>query len=231
MIPKERAGRPFDRFHRWFSSWKPKLDMVVFPPPLTEVAIETCTLKSEEGTVVIADPLLSGFCWIPRGYIVYSRGESGDPLVDSNLWRIPVSSQTGKPEAGPTRLSNWADSAISGLAASADGKRITFAKSSFRGQVYVGELEGGGTRMKPPQRLTWGALESIDWSHDGEVLYCGSVSPEAATLLRIDMEGQVQVLWRQKGATATWGVPSPDGRHLAVLGAIIDSNQWMVEGF
>jgi serine/threonine protein kinase/Tol biopolymer transport system component len=390
-------------------------------PERVEVTIETCTLKGEKRTVVVADPLLSGFCWTTQGYIVYSRWESAGSSVDSNLWKILVGSQTGKPEAGPTRLSNWAGFAISGLAAGADGKRISFAKTSAHSQVYVGELEAGGTRMKPPQRLTFdesqndpnawtadskailfvsdrgggwgiykqaidqptaqtlatgtdgsisnirlspdglsflyvyfpeetgtstpvrvmrmpvnggpsqfvldaknfhalrctkapasfcavgelspdnksltitsldpfkgrgrilktvetdpaatydwdlardgsklafykqreaeahirvlsldggrdreialkggGSLMNIDWSANGEVLYCGSVSPEAATPLSIDMEGHVQVLWTQKGAPSIYGVPSPDGRRLATVGQIVNRNRWMVEGF
>ena len=28
-----------------------------------------------------------------------------------------------------------------------------------------------------------------------------------------------------------WGAPSPDGRHLAILGGTQDSNVWMLENF
>jgi hypothetical protein len=45
------------------------------------------------------------------------------------------------------------------------------------------------------------------------------------------MEGRAQILWRQKGSSLTWGMPSPDGRHLAFSGSVINSNLWMVEGF
>ena len=406
-----------------FVQWSPDGRRVAYfkwhpAPERVECSIETCTLKGAERTVVVADRLLSSFCWIPQGYIVYSRLESL-AAVDSNLWKIPVDSRTGKPEGGPTRVTNWAGFRIDSLKASADGMRISYAKTSYQAHAYVGELEAGGTRMKPPQRLTlgeatdlptawtgdgkfvmflsdrsgswglykqaidggtaqvlvtanvlrqvrlspdgswllylvmpketgsstpirvmrmpvlggpsqmvlevknesglrcarapatfcavserspdgklltitgfdplkgrgpvlktiqtdptvgydwdlapdgskvavhkageaeahvrllslnggndreitvkgWGGLQTMDWSPDGKVLYCGSMSPEAATLLRIDMQGRAQVLWRQKGAIQTWGVPSPDGRRLAIMGYIINSNQWMVEGF
>jgi hypothetical protein len=40
------------------------------------------------------------------------------------------------------------------------------------------------------------------------------------------------VLWQYKAAGGvTWGVPSPDGHYLAMLGEGINSNVWMVEGF
>jgi hypothetical protein len=28
-----------------------------------------------------------------------------------------------------------------------------------------------------------------------------------------------------------WGIPSPDGRYLAIEGYVTNSNVWMVEGF
>jgi Tol biopolymer transport system component/DNA-binding winged helix-turn-helix (wHTH) protein len=407
----------------YFVQWSPDGRRVAYckrhpAPERVECSIETCTLKGAERTAVVADPLLSSFCWIPQGYIVYSRLES-QWAVDSNLWKVPVDSRTGKPEGGPTRVTNWAGFQIDSLKASADGMRISYAKTPYQVHAYVGELEAGGTRMKPPQRLTsgeatdfprtwtgdgkfvlfmsdrsgswglykqaigggtaqllvtanvlraslspdgswvlyfvvgperggsstpvpvmrmpvlggpsqmvlevknmsglrcarapatfcvvgemspdnklltitgfdplkgrgpvlktiqtdptvgytwdlapdgsklavykageaeahvrllslnggkdreitvkgWGGLQTMDWSHDGKVLYCGSVSPEAATLLRIDMQGRAQVLWRQKGTNQTYGIPSPDGRRLAIMGYITNSNQWMVEGF
>ncbi len=392
-------------------------------PDRVENSIETCTIKGTEHTVVVVEPRLASFCWIPQGYIVYSRVESLAPTaIDSNLWKIPVVFQTGKPAGDPTKFTNWAGFEIRHLSASADGKRITFNKRTVQAQVYVGELEAGGTGMKPPRRLTldeaadypsawtgdgkavlfysdrsgsaglyeqdidqataqtllsgadilgdvrlspdgswllyvvgpeeigsstavrvmrmpihggssqlvlegknvsgpmirctrapatfcaigemsldmkdmiissfdplkgrggvlktvetdstarydwdlaadgsklalykleereahirllslvggedremtvkgWGGLESMDWSPDGRVFYCGSVSSEAATLLRIDMGGLATVLWRKKGAVHTHGVPSPDGRRLAVMGWVMNSNHWMVEGF
>jgi hypothetical protein len=27
-----------------------------------------------------------------------------------------------------------------------------------------------------------------------------------------------------------WGIPSPDGKHLAISGSMFDLNAWMVEG-
>jgi hypothetical protein len=42
-------------------------------------------------------------------------------------------------------------------------------------------------------------LCSMNRSPDGKAFYCGSVSPEGATLLRIDRLGNAWSLWRQKG--------------------------------
>jgi hypothetical protein len=68
-------------------------------------------------------------------------------------------------------------------------------------------------------------------SPDGKGLYCGSVSSQAGTILYVDLKGNARVLWQYKGQGNIWGVLSPDGRYLAILGEVIGSNVWMLEGF
>jgi serine/threonine protein kinase len=119
-------------------------------------SIETSDLKGANRTVVVsADPnvQLDGFCWIPDGRIVYSRRESPDS-TDDNLWQIGIDGQAGTPTGKPKRISQWAGSSLSALSVSADGKHLALVKMSFQGQVYVGELAAGGTRMNLPRQLT-----------------------------------------------------------------------------
>jgi len=52
-----------------------------------------------------------------------------------------------------------------------------------------------------------------------------------STLLHVDLQGRAQVLWHQDYYPQTWGAPSPDGRHLAILGGTQDRNVWMLENF
>jgi Tol biopolymer transport system component len=78
----------------------------------------------------------------------------------------------------------------------------------------------------------WRNLTGLDWSADGKGLYVGSVSPQARTLLYVDLEGNARMLWQYKGSgNWIWGVPSPDGRYLAILGVASNSNVWTLEGF
>jgi serine/threonine protein kinase/DNA-binding winged helix-turn-helix (wHTH) protein/Tol biopolymer transport system component len=118
-------------------------------------SIETCDLKGANRTVVTTDPdgLLEDFCWLPDGRIVYSRVE---PMESSgaNLWQIGIDSHAGAPTGKPKRITQWAESFLQGLSASADGRRLVLQKATEHGQVYLGELAAGGTRMKPPRRLT-----------------------------------------------------------------------------
>ena len=379
--------------------------------------------------MVLSDPRLSagfgGFCWLAEGRVIYSLGEAapGVGATDTNLWEITVNAGSGKAASKPRRITSWADFSLRGLSASAGGKRLVFGRVRAQGDVYIGDLERGGTDLKaPPRRLTlderndspgaWtpdskavlfmsdrsgnfdiykqaldqdsaepvvatpqmelaprlsadGALiiyasfakpkdlftsapsqlrrvpvsggpsqfvltthrlvdhrcarapatlclmgeqtedlkqvvftafdpvkgrgrevtrittdprfqynwdlspdgsqiaiafpagenrirllpvagggsrdvvvngwsgfnEGPDWTPDGKGFYVSSSSPRGVTLLHIDLTGKQSIVWDQKGGLQTWGVPSPDGRHLAIMGHTMDSNVWMIENF
>jgi serine/threonine protein kinase len=391
-----------------------------------QYSMETCDLKGASRTVVVsADPdlWLQDFWWLPEGRIVYARRESLGSS-DDNLWQIGIDNHAGTPTSKPKRITQWAGSYLFGLSASADGKRLVLLKTTYQSQVYLGELAAGGTRMKPPRRLTndeasdqpaawtldskavlfdsnrngtlgifkqgisqetaepvvtepqdvffprlsadgawilfverprttanpappdrlmripasggvpqfvmetrntldfrcarapaslcvifetsqdrkqlmitafdplkgrgkvlrtiendpshtydqeelspdgstlaisrggepeihihllspsggsdreitvkgWPNITGLDRSPDGKGFYCGSSSPQGNTLLYIDLKGNALVLWQYKGGGGgqIWGVPSPDGRYLAMLGAVFNGNVWVVEGF
>jgi serine/threonine protein kinase/Tol biopolymer transport system component len=119
-----------------------------------QTSIETCDLNGANRTVVVsADLVLEDFCWLPDGRIVYARLDS-PYSSDGNLWQIGIDTNAGTPTSKPKRITQWAGSDLSGLSVSTDGKRLVLLKSTGQGQVYLGELATGGTRMKPPRRLT-----------------------------------------------------------------------------
>jgi len=48
----------------------------------------------------------------------------------------------------------------------------------------------------------------------------------------VDLKGNAKPLWEKKGPLGVaWGVPSPDGRYLAIAGSVNSSNVWMLGGF
>jgi eukaryotic-like serine/threonine-protein kinase len=407
-------------------------------PAEIRCSIESRDLKGGQPAVLLSDPKLAtsfgvGFWWLADGRLIYSfreavprTGATDTNATDTNLWEIKVDPGSGRPAGKPRRITNWSDFSLAGLNATADGKRLVFRRVSAQTDVYVGDLEAGGRRLKaPPRRLTlderadnpttwtpdsktvvfqsdrsgkwgiykqaldedsaeplvitpqhnedprlspngewivyvhaakpddigtsaptqirrvpvsgglselvltthrlsdvrcarlgpfclvgeqtedqkqlvftafdpikgkdremmriatnpgfafndtynwdvspdgsqlaisypagenrirllplrggeprdlvvngwYGFYEGPDWSPDGKGFYVGASSPQGATLLYIDLEGHANALWEQKGSFATWGVPSPDGRHLAILGWTVDSNVWMLENF
>ena len=75
-------------------------------------------------------------------------------------------------------------------------------------------------------------MTSLDWAIDGKGFFVGGTTP-GGVLLFVDMNGQADVLWKRE---TLWdnglrGLPSPDGRHVAMLGWTMNSNVWMLENF
>jgi len=88
----------------------------------------------------------------------------------------------------------------------------------------------------PDREITlkrWRELTGLSWSVDGKGLYCGSSSQQGSTLLYVDLKGNARVLWQAAKApyVSIWGVPSPDGRYLAIEAEVYSNNAWMVENF
>jgi hypothetical protein len=75
-------------------------------------------------------------------------------------------------------------------------------------------------------------LNSLDYTADGTGFFTSDYSTDlGARLLHVSMDGKVTVLWNNRGSFRTWGVPSPDGKWIALLGATQESNVWVLEGF
>jgi Tol biopolymer transport system component len=119
-----------------------------------------------------------------------------------------------------------------------DGSRL-----SPDGATYaIPENGEGGSRIRllslaggSDHELTlkgWRGLSDIEWSLDGKGLYCGSRSAQASTLFYVDLRGDARVLWQAKGPYGAFsGIPSPDGRYLAIGSGVMNSSVWMLEGF
>jgi Tol biopolymer transport system component len=80
----------------------------------------------------------------------------------------------------------------------------------------------------------WPRLFNADWSADGEGLLIPSATSNWGTpvLLFVDVKGRARVLWEgKKNAPLNWVIPSPDGRHLALMQDVGENNVWMIENF
>jgi serine/threonine protein kinase/DNA-binding winged helix-turn-helix (wHTH) protein/dipeptidyl aminopeptidase/acylaminoacyl peptidase len=97
------------------------------------------------------------------------------------------------------------------------------------GPIYVLSLNG-----KPPRKLQAEGRnfhEYVDWAADGKGLLLTGQTPGMAEVLRVDLSGKVTVLWSKEGVYAFRAVPSPDGRHLAILRRTENNNVWLLENF
>jgi len=95
--------------------------------------------------------------------------------------------------------------------------------------IQLFSITGQHQRDITPKGLN--KLGNLDWDLGSKALLVSSISQTGASLLRVDLAGNVQVLWTQNGSIGTFGIPSPDGRYLALGGGTSDRNVWMAEGF
>ena len=77
----------------------------------------------------------------------------------------------------------------------------------------------------------WSALINLNWAADGKGLFTSGLVERGSVLLYVDLQGNAHPLWEQRGSSATWAIPSPDGRHLALSGWTTNTNFWMLENF
>ena len=111
---------------------------------------------------------------------------------------------------------------------SPDGARIAILKNR-EGRIQILSLNG-----RAPQEITvkgWNSLTNAVWTADGKGLFVASLKEEGSVLMGVDLQGNTRILWEHTGGVGTYAVPSPVGRHLAMIGWTLDSNIWMMENF
>ena len=122
---------------------------------------------------------------------------------------------------------------------SPDGASIAYMRRVPRsdGKIFssVGPIHVLSLNGAPPREIQVKGMnefrEYVDWAANGKGLILAHPTETDAELIYVDMAGNANVLWRQKGAAAVRGVSSPDGRHLAILCGGAYNNVWMMENF
>jgi serine/threonine protein kinase len=111
---------------------------------------------------------------------------------------------------------------------SPDGSQIAIVKGHGN-QIRLVPLAGGQTRTITTKGHS--DLIEVNWAIDSQSMFVSTVEPGGANLLHVDLNGDIQPVWQQSQATETFGFPSPDGRHLAILGSNAESNVWLINNF
>jgi len=116
---------------------------------------------------------------------------------------------------------------------SPDGNRIAIHKCR---EVPIQVMSLAGQTTKRLIAKGWNSIENLHWAADGKGLYSASRTVDSSVLLYLDLQGSVRIVWEQKGtpgneSAGTSGIPSPDGRHLAMMSYTQSANMWMLEDF
>ena len=109
---------------------------------------------------------------------------------------------------------------------SGDGTRIAIAKYG-EPQIHIISLSNGAVTDVPV--TGWLRHQGFDWASDDQGFFVGTGTSGGTALLHVNLQGEVRTVWRQDGGLRTSGIPSPDGRHLALLGWVRQANVWLIE--
>jgi hypothetical protein len=126
----------------------------------------------------------------------------------------------------PTAIYSWS--------VSFDGTKIAVMNAQ-EGRVHVRHLDGKPSEEIVPKGVTLG--DALDWSADGKGLYIDYATKRGMALGYLDLRGNVRLVLEEtimqgaQGITTPWGIPSRDGKHLAINGTYPSSNAWMLENF
>jgi len=115
------------------------------------------------------------------------------------------------------------------LVSLADGTRVALLKFGDN-RIHIVSLKG-----EAPQEVAvkhWTNLAGTFWAADGKGWFTSSRSEMGIVLLYVDLQGVAHNLWSLNGGgSKVYGLPSPDGRHLAIVATARNNNVWLMENF
>jgi eukaryotic-like serine/threonine-protein kinase len=117
-------------------------------------------------------------------------------------------------------------------ALSPDGSEVAvLQEKTDAGQIQFIPVRGGKTRSFEVGLKGHFLLTSLGWAGDSKSLFVGTEENNGSSLLHIDPKGNAQLIWHQTHRAPTCGIPSPDGRHLAIGGTSFNTNAWLIDNF
>jgi serine/threonine protein kinase/Tol biopolymer transport system component len=131
-----------------------------------------------------------GAIWLPDWRLLFAVSKNSEPpsaLFKTSLWQVRVDPKGGQPSEKPRQLVDWTGFYPLSMTITADAKTLAFLKTRFNQDVYVGELNRGGTTMAASRRFT---LDDRDSSP-------AAWTPDSRSILFISNRNGKDELFRQ----------------------------------
>jgi serine/threonine protein kinase len=109
-------------------------------------------LKGGPFTTIVPPSQISEIFWLPDGRLIY-RPIDSDTDLPGNLWQARFDLKTNT-FATPQRFTRIAGVVLNVGNVTADGKKLVIYEWRPHSNVFVGDLQAGGTRITTPTRLT-----------------------------------------------------------------------------
>ena len=152
--------------------------------------------------------------------VVASQSDDGKPLIFTAFDAHGRGAELARFKTEPLAQYAWS--------LSADGTRIATLKY-LDAQIQVHSLDGQAPREVTVKGETH--LAGVYWAADGKGWFVARMSPSGTVLLHVGLQGRTNPLWDSKGESIAYGLPSPDGRHLAIVATVRSSNVWLLDNF
>jgi DNA-binding winged helix-turn-helix (wHTH) protein/Tol biopolymer transport system component len=154
--------------------------------------------------------------------VIAEQSDDGKPLVftafDAFKGRGPEMARF-ETEAGAPDY-NWA--------ISPDGSAIAILKP-WDNKIHIVSLKGQPQRVVTIPR--WTNLAGVSWGPDGRGWFTMNKDKVGVTLLYVDLHGEGHPLLQLNGYSVAYGIPSPDGQHLAIVATAATDNVWLLDKF
>jgi DNA-binding winged helix-turn-helix (wHTH) protein/Tol biopolymer transport system component len=136
-------------------------------------SLQTIGRNGDSPTVVLDDPRIGpALWWTPDGRILFAYRE--DPAGKQNnygVYSIRIDERTGKATGSPQPITQ-AEGGISGLSATADGKRLVVWRTNAPTEVFITKFDARNHQWKEPRRLTLDSNDNIAdaWTLDSKAV-------------------------------------------------------------
>jgi Tol biopolymer transport system component len=96
-------------------------------------------------------------------------------------------------------------------------------------RIRIISLRGLSAREFQVKDASW--IINSRWTPDGKSLFVSAEIGGRIVLLRVDLDGRAQPVIPDSQSDVRLGVPSPDGRKLAIMTVNENKNMWMMENY